>query len=395
MKKYTSILLSIILLFSVIAISAHASEPVISVTKSEVTVTGAPDDSDLIVALYQGQQMKGLKVYHGSDTIYGEYADDMAEELKESDTIKAFLWDLSELTPIIPCFSSLINELQESQEENPERALVVYFSCTGNTQTLAEKIHNISGGDIARIIPSDPYTSADLNYNDPDSRANIEINSDSRPDIESITYNVEQYDVILLGYPIWWGQCPPPVRTFLQNNDLSGKIIIPFCTSGSTGISGSLSKIRELCPDSSVTNGFRGTASSTDSQIRSWLDNNNFYESIMTRVKLRTANGNVIIKLNNSVAAKNLAEMLPMSLDFSDFNNTEKIAYPPKDIVFSDLESGTAPMTGDLTLYAPWGNLALFYRDWSYLNDLVPLGSIESGAEYVEFLEGTIYAEIY
>ncbi len=75
MKKYTSILLSIILLFSVIAISAHASEPVISVTKSEVTVTGAPDDSDLIVALYQGQQMKGLKVYHGSSTIYGGYAE--------------------------------------------------------------------------------------------------------------------------------------------------------------------------------------------------------------------------------------------------------------------------------------------------------------------------------
>lgn len=395
MKKYTSILLSIILLFSMIAISVHASEPVISVTKSEVTVTGAPDDSDLIVALYQGQQMKGLKVYHGSGTIYAGYADDMTEELKESDTIKAFLWDLSELTPIIPCFSSLINELQESQEENPERALVVYFSCTGNTQTLAENIHNISGGDIARIIPSDPYTSADLNYNDPNSRANIEINSDARPDIEPITYNVEQYDVILLGYPIWWGQCPPPVRTFLQNNDLSGKTIIPFCTSGSTGISGSLSKIRELCPDSSVMSGFRGTASATDSQISSWLDNNNFYESIMTRVKLRTSNGNVIIKLNNSAAAKNFADMLPMSLDFSDFNNTEKIAYPPEDIVFSDSESGTAPMAGDLTLYAPWGNLALFYRDWSYSDDLVPLGSIESGAEYVEFLEGTIYAEIY
>lgn len=258
-----------------ISLPVMASDPVISATKTEVTVTGAPDNADLIVALYRGQQMKGLKVYHGLDIIHAGYADDMTEELKESDTIKAFLWDLSGLTPIIPCFSSLINELQESQEENPERALVVYFSCTGNTKTLAEKIHNISGGDITRIIPTDPYTSADLNYNDSNSRANVEINSDARPDIEPIALNIAQYDVILLGYPIWWGQCPPPVRTFLQNNNLSGKTIIPFCTSGSTGISGSLSKIRELCPNSSIKSGFRGTSSATDSQIRTWLNNNN------------------------------------------------------------------------------------------------------------------------
>lgn len=115
----------------------------------------------------------------------------------------------------------------------------------------------------------------------------------------------------------------------------------------------------------------------------------------MTRIKLRTDYGNIVIKLNNSAAAKNLADMLPIDLNFSDFNNTEKIAYPPEDIDFPYSERGAAPIAGDLTLYAPWGNLALFYRDLSYSNDLVPLGSIESGAEYVEFLEGTIYAEIY
>ena len=248
---------------------------------------------------------------------------------------------------------------------------------------------------MAEIIPAEPYTSADLNYNDNSCRANQELNSDARPAIEPLEVDVSQYDVILLGYPIWWGQCPPVVRTFLDSYDLSGKTILPFCTSGSTGISGSLSKIRELAPDSTVTDGFRGTSSTGTAQIDEWLRDNHFTEAVFMRMKLAAANGDIIVKLEQNNAAKNLAAMLPLDLNFSDYNNTEKIAYPPEEIDISNTTPGTAPKAGDLTIYAPWGNLALFYKDWSYSSSLIPLGRIESGAERIPALDGTIRAEAY
>lgn len=172
-----------------------------------------------------------------------------------------------------------VTEPESSADENEaeeNKTLIVYFSATGNTESLAEKMQDVTNGDIAEIVPAEPYTSEDLNYNDSDCRANQELNTDARPQIQPLSVDIEQYDTIVLGYPIWWGQCPPAVRTFLENYDLSGKKIMPFCTSGSSGISGSLSKIHELCPDSTVTEGFRGTNSTTDSQIESWLDNNGY-----------------------------------------------------------------------------------------------------------------------
>lgn len=209
--------------------------------------------------------------------------------------------------------------------------------------------------------------------------------------------------------PLYWdilsggGSARPPVRTFLESYDFSGKTIMPFCTSGSSGISGSLSKIRELCPDSTVTEGFRGTASTTEEQIDTWLDENGFTAADSAtgadtaetaRMRLITERGDIVIRLRDNDAAQRLADMLPLELEFSDFNNTEKIAYPPEEIDVSNTEAGTAPEAGDLTIYAPWGNLALFYQDYSYSSSLVPLGSVEEGAEYMADLDGTIRAEL-
>lgn len=282
-------------------------------------------------------------------------------------------------------------------------ALVVYFSATGNTEALAEKIAQAAGADLYEIVPEVPYTSEDLNYNNDGCRANQELNSDARPAIQPLPVDAAQYDTIILGYPIWWGQCPPPVRTFLESYDFSGKTIMPFCTSGSSGISGSLSKIRELCPDSTITEGFRGTASTTEEQIDTWLDENGFTAAEpatgtdaaeTARMRLITGRGDIVIRLRDNDAAQRLADMLPLELEFSDFNNTEKIAYPPEEIDVSNTEAGTAPKAGDLTIYAPWGNLALFYQDGSYSSSLVPLGSVEEGAEYMTDLGGTIRAEL-
>ncbi len=393
MKLIRSIAALLIIALMVLGfnIPSYAAEPEIAVTNQTASVAGAPAGSELIVALYRGEILAGAEFYSGTDTIVGNYAEDMAEELAVSDRIKVFLWDPSSLSPVIPSFSSAIDELPES-DARPERVLTIYFSRTGNTSSLAEKVQAAAGGDIARIVPFTPYPD---DYSECLDQARQELNDDSRPDILPLSVDIEQYDVILLGYPIWFGECPPPVRTFLSENDLSGKTIMPFCTSGSSGISGSLAKIRELCPDSTVTSGFRGTSSTTVEQIEQWLSDNDFWEAISTRIKLSAPGGDIIIKLLDNGAAQDLADMLPTELDFSDFNNTEKIAYPPEDIDLAGTESGTAPAAGDLTIYAPWGNLALFYRDYGYSSSLVPLGSVESGMEYVTSLSGAVTAEVY
>lgn len=175
--------------------------------------------------------------------------------------------------------------VEPSQPQTPTKtgsnSLVVYFSATGNTKTLAEKIAALSGSDIYEIVPEIPYTSADLNYNDSSSRATREQNDASaRPAISGSVENIESYDTVFIGYPIWWGTMPKIINTFLESYDFSRKTIMPFCTSGSTGISSSVSAIRNTCLNSVVTAGFRGTSSTTDTQIQNWLNNNGFYEAV-------------------------------------------------------------------------------------------------------------------
>lgn len=155
------------------------------------------------------------------------------------------------------------------------KSLVVYFSATGNTKALAEKIAEESASELFEIVPEEPYTSADLNCSNSDCRANKEQNNtDARPAISSKLENIEDYDVVFIGYPIWWGTMPKIINTFLDTYDLSGKTILPFCTSGSSGISTSVTAIKNACPNAEVKTGFRGMASTTGTQIRTWLSEN-------------------------------------------------------------------------------------------------------------------------
>ncbi|MCH5213106.1 MAG: NAD(P)H-dependent oxidoreductase [Oscillospiraceae bacterium] len=155
------------------------------------------------------------------------------------------------------------------------KVLVAYFSCTGNTESLAQKIADVTGADMYEIVPEVPYTEADLNYNS-DCRANQEQNDDSaRPAIAGGIENIDDYDIIYIGYPIWWGTIPKIINTFIDSYDLSGKTIMPFCTSGSSGISTSVSAIRNACPNADVKDGMRGTGSTTNAQIEQWIENSN------------------------------------------------------------------------------------------------------------------------
>ncbi len=143
-----------------------------------------------------------------------------------------------------------------ARKAKKKKVLVVYFSATGTTKGAAKKIKKATGGTLYQIKAAKPYTSADLNYDNDNCRANREQNDETvRPEIKGKVKNIRKYDVIFLGYPIWWGKEPKIIRTFLESYNLKGKKIVPFCTSGGSGISGSMKGIKASAKGAKVAKG--------------------------------------------------------------------------------------------------------------------------------------------
>ena len=152
------------------------------------------------------------------------------------------------------------------------KILVVYFSATGTTKPLAEYTAEILNADLYEIVPEDPYTEEDLAYYT-NGRADQEQNdSSARPAISGGVENMERYDTIILGYPIWHGQAPRIISTFLESYDFSGKTIVPFCTSHSSGIGSSADNLHSLCSDSvNWLEGRRFEAGTTKETLEEWF----------------------------------------------------------------------------------------------------------------------------
>ncbi|MCS2930592.1 flavodoxin [Bacteroides ovatus] len=156
------------------------------------------------------------------------------------------------------------------------RALVVYFSCTNTTKGVAEHIASITESAMFRIEPEEPYTSADLDYNDSSSRANREQNDPSaRPAIAGSLENLSDYDVVFLGYPIWWGKAPKITFTFLESYDFAGKTIVPFCTSHSSGIGSSDTDLHALAAQATWMQGRRFGGNASENDVRDWIESLN------------------------------------------------------------------------------------------------------------------------
>ena len=156
-------------------------------------------------------------------------------------------------------------------ERQESKTLVAYFSATNNTEGVAKHIADGLGADIYEITPEEPYTDADLDYNS-DCRANREQNDDSaRPAISGTVENMEQYDTIFLGYPIWWGNAPKIIFTFLESYDFSGKTIIPFCTSGSSPI-GSTTAMQNVTPGANWLDGQRFSGGASSDTVMGWVN---------------------------------------------------------------------------------------------------------------------------
>ena len=168
------------------------------------------------------------------------------------------------------------------EDETPEEAddgkkiLIAYFSATNNTENIANLLNEILDADLYEIVPETPYTSDDLNYNDSSSRSSQEMNDpDARPAISGSVDNMEQYDVIFLGYPIWWGEAPRIINTFLESYDLSGKTIAPFCTSASSPMGSSATRLQELTGSAAWLDGQRFSGGASSSDVQSWVDSLN------------------------------------------------------------------------------------------------------------------------
>lgn len=155
-----------------------------------------------------------------------------------------------------------------------KKVLVVYFSGTGTTRSAAKKIQKATGGKLYQIQAADPYTSEDLNYSNDNCRANVEQQDETvRPEIKGKVKNIRKYDVIFVGYPIWWGKEPMIIHTFLESYNLKGKTIVPFCTSGGSGISGSMTGVKAAAKGATVVGGKDLTGLSAKS-IEKWAKKN-------------------------------------------------------------------------------------------------------------------------
>ncbi len=163
------------------------------------------------------------------------------------------------------------------------KSLIVYFSCTDTTKKIAEYVQEITGADIYRIEPEVPYTAEDLNYGDASTRAAREQNdSSARPAIAGKVENMSQYQNIVIAYPIWWGQAPRIISTFLESYDFSGKTIVPVCTSHSSGIGSSATNLHALT-DGSVTwlEGRRFSSTTTKEEVAQWLKDSGIQELLV------------------------------------------------------------------------------------------------------------------
>lgn len=151
------------------------------------------------------------------------------------------------------------------------KALVAYFSASGVTRKLSENLAGVIGADLFEIVPETLYTDDDLNWQDRNSRSSVEMNDRScRPAISSKVENMAQYDVVFIGFPVWWYREPSIIDTFAESYDFGGKTIVPFATSGTSGIGESGKNIGELAKDAHVFNGKRFKANASAEELKAW-----------------------------------------------------------------------------------------------------------------------------
>lgn len=173
---------------------------------------------------------------------------------------------------LLAVMACLCMNLQTMAQNQNKRILVAYFSATGTTARAAEKLANVTGGDLYAIEPARPYTNADLDWHDRQSRSSVEMNDPaSRPAIKGGKENIADYDVVFIGYPIWWNLAPRVINTFIESHDLKGKTVVPFATSGGSTLAGSATALKQTYPALNWKEG-RLLNRTDEKTIRAWIE---------------------------------------------------------------------------------------------------------------------------
>lgn len=169
-------------------------------------------------------------------------------------------------------FAACAQNKGEKNMQTENKPLVVYFSATGTTAKAARTIADVTGGTLYEIVPQQAYTADDLDWNDRRSRGSLEMNNpQARPALKGTKADVAAHDVIFIGYPIWWNQSPRIINTFIDSHDLTGKMLVPFATSGGSSISNSVKELRKTYPDLKWQDGkiLNGASRNT---VQNWIN---------------------------------------------------------------------------------------------------------------------------
>ena len=298
------------------------------------------------------------------------------------------------------------NEGNENEDEggNVEggngRYLVVYCSRTGNTERMAQTIQSTLDCDMIEVVPETPYED---DYNAMLDRAQAELDAIAQGRYPAITTSVEsfdEYDIVFIGYPIWYSHIATPMQAFLHNHAdlLAGKRIALFASSGSSGIGTSERDAATLVPDAVFEESLLLTSSTLGNmatRIPKWLESLGASREEPDAPDAASLNINIIVDeqtitatMEDNGAARDFLSRLPLEVTLEDYNNgTEKIFYPDPALSLDDTPRGCEPKAGDITIYEPWGNVAIFCRDWSESNSLIKIGHIDDNG--ISLLQGT------
>lgn len=280
----------------------------------------------------------------------------------------------------------------------------------GNTAQMAGWIQERTGGDLFSIVTEEPYPS---DYDECLDRAANEKAENARPKLGQHVENMEEYDVVFLGYPNWWYTAPMAVFSLIEEYDFSGKTVIPFCAHGTGGLAGSVKDIAAALPDSTEVlepiGVYRADIHAAQPAVDEWLDSLGYteenrmsreqedtsaIENSFRQVRIIIDGQECVLTLENGRTADSLFDMLPLELEFEDFNGTEKISYTPQPLTIGENDGGHAPAVGDLCVYVPWGNLCIFYHEFHYSDDLIYLGHIDTGMDVIAGMEGGFSAAL-
>lgn len=270
--------------------------------------------------------------------------------------------------------------------------LILYYSLSGNTKALAENMQKLVGGDIAEIKTVQPYPE---DFHAVVEQARKERQAGYLPPIQPLTQALEDYDTIYLGYPIWGSTIPQPLATFLSQNHLAGKTVVPFCTHDGYGVGRSFQAIAEYCPDAKLLDGFNIIGSdvkSAQAPLSAWLQN--IRSRAETQAPINISLGDTVLSglLNSSPEAKEFMASLPQSITMARYGGREY--YGPAAEKISVVTKGRLTFEdGDIT-YCPKNNtIAIFFAQTDQPNltmEVIPIGKVTSDLLALHNLDSSV-----